>query len=194
MVYALRSLSLQVYCDMETDGGGWTVFQRRQDGSVDFYHNWADYERGFGNLTGEFWLGLSKMHRITPDGANILRVDLGDCENNTTYAQYNEFEILDVTAKYALVVQGYSGTAGDSLNNHNIMRFSTKDKDHDTYQDGQCAQGHQGGWWFGACFSSHLNGPYIPGCNTNDWNGIIWYYLKGKKYSLKFTEMKVRRK
>ena len=88
------------------------------------------------------------MHRLTPDGANTLRVDLGDCKNNTAYAQYNEFEILDITAKYALVVQGYSGTAGNCLNYHNIMRFSTKDKDHDTHQDGHCAQAHEGGWWF----------------------------------------------
>ena len=135
---------------METDGGGWTVFQRRQDGSVDFYRNWSDYENGFGNLTGEFWLGLSKVHRLTPDGENTLRVDLGDCENNTPYAQYNEFEILDVTAKYALVVQGYSGTITDSLNYHNIMTFSTKDKDHDTHQDWYCAKITQCGWWFGA--------------------------------------------
>ena len=121
-------------------------------------------------------------------------MDLGDCENNITYAQYNKFEILDATAKYALVVQGYSGTAGDSLTGHNIMRFTTKDKDHDTYQDGNCAQHHQGDWWFNRCFRSHLNGPYVPECNTKNWFGIIWYHWKGKNCSLVFTEMKVRRK
>ena len=74
-------LSLQVYCDTETDGGGWTVFQRRQDGSVNFYHNWVDYEEGFVNLIGEFWVGVSKIHHLIPDKANILQVDLGDFEN-----------------------------------------------------------------------------------------------------------------
>ena len=177
---------------MDTDGGG-TVFQRRQDGSVDFNRNWTDYENGFHNLTGEFWLGLSKMHCLTPDGTNTLRVDLDDCINSLAYTKYNDFEILDVTAKYALVVQGYSCTIGDSLMGHNIMRFSTKDKDHDTHQDWHCVQAHRGGWWFSACYSSHLNGPYIPGCNTNDLNGIIWC-MEAEKYSLKFTEMKVRRK
>ena len=78
---------------METDGGGWTVFQRRQDGSVDFYRYWTDYENGFGNLTGEFWLGLSKIHRLTKEGSNTLRVDLGDFEGNTAYANYSTFNV-----------------------------------------------------------------------------------------------------
>ena len=180
---------------METDGGGWTVFLRRQDGSVDFNRNWVDYEKGFGNLNGEFWLGLSKIHRLTPDGTNSLRVDLGDFENNTAYAQYGEFEILDDAAKYAIVLQNYNGTAGDSLiRTHNIMKFSTKDKDHDTFETWHCAQKFKGGWWFGSCYISHLTGPFVPGGSTSDWVGIIWFEWKGKKYSLKFTEMKVRRK
>ena len=122
-------------------------------------------------------------------------MDLGDFENNTAYAQYGEFEILDDAAQYAIVLQNYSGTAGDSLiRTHNIMKFSTKDKDHDTFEMWHCAQKFKGGWWFGSCYISHLTSPFVPGGSTSDWVGIIWFEWKGKKYSLKFTEMKVRRK
>ena len=65
-----------VYCDMRPDGGGWNVFQRRQDGSVDFYRGWKDYKAGFGELTAEFWLGNDKIHRLTASRPSSLRVDL----------------------------------------------------------------------------------------------------------------------
>ena len=167
---------------METDGGGWTVFQRRQDGSVDFYRNWTDYENGFGNLTGEFWLGLGKINRLTEEQSNTLRVDLGDFDGNTSYAQYTTFSVGDNTTEYNLTVGGYSGTAGDSLAWHNGWQFSTRDNDNDNL-GGNCALDWHGGWWFYNCIVSYLNGPY---------NGIYWSYWRGWD-SLKFTEMKTRR-
>ena len=125
---------------METDGGGWTVFQRRKDGSVDFYRNWTDYEEGFGDLNGEFWLGLSKMHRLTQDGTDYtLRVDLEDFENETRYAKYTTFNIGDSTTNYTITLGGYSGDAGDSLSGHNGRKFTTKDRDNDQVGDGNRA-------------------------------------------------------
>ena len=179
---------------METDGGGWTVFQRRQDGSVDFYRNWTDYEDGFGNLTGEFWLGLVKINRLTEEGSNTLRVDLGDFDGNTAYAQYTTFSVDDSTTEYNLTVGGgYSATVQDSLAwYHNGMKFTTRDNDNDN-SSGNCAQRWHGAWWFKYCFISHLNGPYHHNPVISSGIGIIWYDWKGGDYSLKFTEMKTRR-
>ena len=178
---------------METDGGGWAVFQRRQDGSIDFYRNWTDYENGFGNLTGEFWLGLSKINRRTREQSNTLRVDLGDFDGNTRYAQYTTFSVGDSTTEYTLTVGGYSGTAGDSLTYHNGKKFTTRDNDNDNWPGTNCAQLLYGGWWFNSCLGSHLNGPYHHNPVVSSANGIIWDQWKGYYYSLKFTEMKTRR-
>ena len=174
---------------METDGGGWTVFQRRQDGSVDFYKYWTEYENGFGNLTGEFWLGLGKINRLTKEQSNTLRVDLGDFDDNTAYAQYTTFSVGNSTNEYTLTVGGYSGTAGDSLAYHNGTKFTTRDNDNDNYS-GNCAHIRHGAWWFNACFL-HLNGRYYHYAAISV-HAIIWLTWKGL-HSLKFTEMKTRR-
>ena len=175
---------------METDGGGWTVFQRRQDGSVDFYRYWTDYENGFGNLTGEFWLGLSKIHRLTKEGSNTLRVDLGDFDNNTRYANYSTFNVSDGSTEYILTVGGYSGTAWDSLWWHNGWRFSTRDNDNDDWSGANAAQWASGAWWYHNGYDSNLNGRYFNASTTNG-QGIRWNHWKST--TLKFTEMKTRR-
>ncbi|XP_053389319.1 techylectin-5B-like [Mercenaria mercenaria] len=186
-----------IYCDMATDNGGWTVFQRRQDGSVDFYRDWNDYKYGFGQLDGEFWLGNEYVNILTDDGeTHELRIDLEDHEGSRAYAKYSKFKVGPESTNYKLEVSGYSGDAGDSLfkpkyNNriHNGMQFSTKDRDND--QSGSnCASNYNGAWWFNECFASHLNGLYQSKCYNYDC--IIWYSWKGWEYSLKFTEMKFR--
>ena len=178
---------------METDGGGWTVFQRRQDGSVDFYRNWTDYENGFGDLTGEFWLGLSKIHRLTKEGSNTLRVDLENFSGNTAYANYSTFSISDGSTEYILTVGGYSGTATDSLGSyHNGRKFTTRDNDNDLRSERNCAEWVVGAWWHNACYYSNLNGRYFNSAIKNQ-EGIIWYRWTNAQISLKFTEMKTRR-
>ena len=101
--------SFQVYCDQKTSGGGWTVFQKRQDGSVDFYRGWKDYKKGFGDLKGEFWLGLDKINRLTHQTRNRLRVELEDWEGNTAYAEYDNFAVASEASKYKLSLGTYSG-------------------------------------------------------------------------------------
>ena len=94
---------------MTTSGGGWTIFQRRIDGSVDFYREWNSFKKGFGTLCNEFWLGLEKINRLTESGQNVLRVDMEDFENETVYAEYKIFDVSDEADKYKLTIGRYSG-------------------------------------------------------------------------------------
>ena len=100
--------AFDVFCDQTTAGGGWTVFQKRLDGSVDFYRGWADYKNGFGDLYSEFWLGLDKIHRLT-NTKNRLRVDLEDTKGKTAYAEYDNFAVTSERTKYKLSLGTYSG-------------------------------------------------------------------------------------
>ncbi len=101
--------AFEVFCDHNTAGGGWTVFQKRRDGSVDFYRGWDDYKRGFGHLNGEFWLGLDKINRLTVSSSNKLRVDLEDVPGKTAFAEYSSFAVATETNKYRLSLGSYSG-------------------------------------------------------------------------------------
>ena len=94
---------------MTTSGGGWTVFQRRLDGSVDFYRGWQDYKHGFGDLNGEFWLGLDKINRIASASRNKLRIDMEDTSGNTKYAEYDSFAIASEQQQYRLSFGTFNG-------------------------------------------------------------------------------------
>ena len=109
---------IDVVCDQTTAGGGWLVFQKRLDGSVDFYRDWAEYKSGFGNLSGEFWLGLEKIYRLTSNESYKLRVDLEDFAGNTYYAEYDLFKIASEGEKYELSVGSYSGLIAHHLSLH----------------------------------------------------------------------------
>ena len=118
---------VEVYCDLETEEGGWIVFQKRMDASVGFHRTWEDYKHGFGNPKGNFWLGNENMHRITSANKMTLRVDLEDWNGRKVFARYENFKIGNEKSRYEMLVSGYSGTSGDSLSYHNDMMFSTRD-------------------------------------------------------------------
>ncbi|XP_066017614.1 microfibril-associated glycoprotein 4-like [Pocillopora verrucosa] len=183
---------IQVLCDMTTNGGAWTVFQRRLNGSIDFYRDWSSYKNGFGDLKGEFWLGNDNLHRLTAAGNVSLRVDLEDFEGNIRYAEYATFKVADQIDKYRILIGGYSGTAGDGMNKQSDMQFSTRDSDNDINPDGSCAQQFKGAWWYSYCHHSNLNGLYLNGSHSSMADGVNWIPFKGYYYSLKRTEMKVK--
>ncbi|XP_066939382.1 ficolin-1-like [Macrobrachium rosenbergii] len=187
-------VGVKVYCDMDTEGGGWTVIQRRTNESSsreNFYRTWMEYALGFGDLKGEFWLGLDVIHALTDQSLNAIRFDLSDYEGNVTYAKYNFFYVHNRKEKYKLQVRGYNGTAGDSFSVHNRMKFSAADYDLDTCAC-NCAKRSQGAWWYAKCYQSNLNGLPHEDFHASYADGISWSTFRGLNYSLKFTEMKVR--
>ncbi|XP_070579356.1 fibrinogen-like protein 1 [Ptychodera flava] len=182
-----------VYCEVKDDGV-WTVIQRRQDGSVVFNNEWMTYKFGFGFVSGEHWLGNEKIFYLLRRGRYKLRVDIQDWENNTAYAEYDFFQIGNEDSKYTLLVGEYSGTAGDPFSYHNGKKFSTKDQDNDLGTGACCACAYNGGWWYGNCIESNLNGIYFKGgaYSGSYSNGVEWYTWRGESfYSHMTTVMKV---
>ena len=167
------------------------VIQRRMDGSENFNRNWADYVAGFGQLRGEHWLGLEKIHCLTTRcPRSELGVELADFEGNYTYAQYSFFSVRNSEANYTLNIAGYTGTAGDSLSYHNGAQFSAKDRDNDQRNE-NCATKWQGAWWYKVeiCFATHLNGLYRR--VQERWQGVVWNGFHNG-ISLKYAQMKLR--
>uniref|UniRef100_A0A671VCM5 Tenascin Cb n=1 Tax=Sparus aurata TaxID=8175 RepID=A0A671VCM5_SPAAU len=182
-----ESQPVQVYCDMNTDGGGWIVFLRRQSGKLEFFRNWKNYTAGFGDMNDEFWLGLSNLHKITAGGQYELRVDLRD-KGETAYAQYDKFSVSEPRTRYKVHVGGYSGTAGDSMTYHHGRPFSTYDHDNDIAVT-NCALSYKGAFWYKNCHRVNLMGRY--GDNSHS-KGVNWFHWKGHEHSIEFAEMKIR--
>ncbi|KAF2881484.1 hypothetical protein ILUMI_24682 [Ignelater luminosus] len=184
-----------VVCDLETLNGGWTVIQNRFDGSQDFYQNWHEYKYGFGNLGGEFWIGLENIHHLTGYEVNELFIELQDLELQNRTAHYAAFSVGPEVESFTLkVLGGYSGNAGDSLLYHAGSRFSTKDMDQDGWPEGSCAQAHGGAWWYRSCDMSNLNGRYLSGELPEQYiyQGMYWGEFRGAQYSLLRSRMLVR--
>ncbi|XP_038068684.1 angiopoietin-2-like [Patiria miniata] len=188
-VYTIRHKhkNMQVYCRMES-GKGYTVFQRRLDGSVSFNRTWQEYAEGFGNLTGEFWLGNQKLRSLTRNWGRELVITLRAFAGEEARIRYEYFHVFASEYTYTLNVDGFSeesGDAGDSLRYQTVARFSTRDKDRDNDLE-NCAEKLHGGWWYDGCgsdisglFLSNLNGLYYNNATVDDYMGIQWVTWKG---------------
>ena len=178
-----------VFCDTETADGGWTVIQRRKDGSVDFDRPWSDYEKGFGDLNGEFWYGLKTMNCLTQTGQWELRVDFEFKNKSRSYLHYSKFKVGSATHEYPLTIGGFTGiTPTDPFATHSLngRKFTTYDNDNDFYSN-NCAGETKGngGWWHRNCWNINLNYHYNP--TSHDF-----MYLASTWYNPRWIEMKIR--
>ncbi|XP_064461045.1 protein scabrous-like [Ornithodoros turicata] len=192
--------AIATYCDMESDGGGWTVFQRRgQFGNTvyDFYRDWKAYKNGFGDPAKEFWLGNDLIHVMTSNKAMSLRIVLTNRTGETFAADYASFKIAGEKEQYKLIVSGYTGAKGyDAFSQANGSRFSTFDRDYDMSRDSNCAVTYRGAWWYTSCHVANLNGLNLAGAHASFADGIEWSIRGGigslYHYSFPQVEMKIR--
>ncbi|XP_063311728.1 angiopoietin-related protein 4 [Pelobates fuscus] len=193
-IQPLKAQPFEVFCEMTADGG-WTVIQRRKDGSVDFDQLWETYKNGFGTLNGEFWLGLEKIYQISEQGQYLLHIELEDWEQNTKYMEA-PFRLGGSSTAYALQIVGQvNGELENALSVGRHQPFTTRDRDQDLKSDINCAKHLSGGWWFSTCGHSNLNGKYlhsIPRQRHERKQGIFWKTWKGRYYPLKSTSIKIR--
>ncbi|CAH2035160.1 unnamed protein product, partial [Iphiclides podalirius] len=185
--------SFYVLCDLNTAGGGWTVFQNRFDGSQDFYKTWSEYKYGFGNLAGEFWLGLEQLHHLTSQKLYELRVELETQHGRDGFASYSVFTVGPEHEGYRISTLGsFHGSAGDSLSYHAGQKFSTRDVDNDEWKDGSCATEHGGAWWYKECDKSNLNARYSLSAEEPQGQNMYWISFKAPAVPLIKSRMMIR--
>ena len=149
-----------VYCDHSTNEGGWIVFQNRYAPfKMSFNREWVEYERGFGNLASEHWLGNEILKRLTANTTRRLLIELTNEKGESGFAQFLSFKVSGRIN--TLSVESYSGSIGDSIShvepswNLSYVAFSTPDRDNDNNIGGKCST--NSGWWFNWCSKCDLN-------------------------------------
>ena len=179
----------------------WTVIVRRFDESGDYNRSWDEYKQGFGDASGEYWLGNEYLHYLTSSRAYKLRFDLVDWDGNPAYAEYSSFVVESEADNYRLLLGDYSGNvsadqADDETRGflyHKNAQFSTFDRDNDEWPDSCISDFNFGGFWHKAC---------TPVAVTNNICGsascptlgqrIYWLAWQGYQFSLKKVKMMIR--
>jgi len=122
-----------------------------------FDRTWSEFKDGFEVNGGNYWLGNEQIHQLTNHGGYKLRVDIesndGSSGQTVSYwAEYSTFMVGFEATNYQLLIDGYSGDAGNPLAALNGLQFTSKDRDNDDYSTDNCALYTNGGFWLdGEC-------------------------------------------
>lgn len=187
-----------VYCDQTNNNGGWTVIQRRYDGSTNFYRNWKQYKEGFGKLHQEFWFGNDNIHLLSaqaiyPKGSEaVLQIQMFGGGGYVYTNKYAHFQVAGEQHNYVVLATGASGGYVSSIfvTYNSNMEFSTYDRDNDKTTSYHCARKAHGGWWYNMCDYAYtnLNGEYNKLKERSATVSYSWY-----GNNLEASEIKMRR-
>ena len=170
---------IPVFCDLSSSMDlGWTVIQRRTKFDVSFDRVWADYKKGFGDINGDFWLGLDNMHRLTNQKTLTYMLRLTLWSGKIPYVRdYASVKIASEKSNYYITLGSASGyTMASHMDQFRNKYFSTKDKDNtsSSYKRYACASSYStsrgGGWWFGS-YSSYYCGTFNPNARYPQFGG-----------------------
>ena len=191
-ILVLGQHRLRVFCNMEEDGGGWTVFQRRFDGSVPFNRTWDEYKEGFEDVSGEHWLGNKWLNLLTKSDKYDYYVVATDHQGTKATKKMFGVTVENEALKYRLQFEREGPGPTYGMSHMNGMKFSTIDQDNDLYTT-PCSKTHggNGGWWYNNCFRECMNGRYY---NTPviTYHGLVWMGWEGNWESLKETSLMIR--
>ena len=164
------------WCDMQTDGGGWLVIMRRSSVNTSFEKLFADYEDGFGHLSGDFWYGLRSIQALTSRGHYEMRIDMYNDQNNTestSHAHYSSFALEG--SQYILKLGDFSGS--DERLMDNMLQFKDRifiAKTEKLDVSNNCINTIRGGWWYAEHCTAGSN--QTPGAIlTRPYNELDWY-------------------
>ena len=177
---------------------------RRSDSVLSFNRLSQSYKDGFGSCldnvnagdtwltdgcSSDLWLGNKYFRRLTVDrGPHQLLIRLKDQNNQEVHAVYKRFSVSSFSNSYRLYIQGYAGTAGDALQVHHGMKFTTYGDDNDMDPNQNCADGDRGGWWYNACGDSRLTGVF----GSSSASGIMWNTWSGAGQPLLEATMMIK--
>lgn len=144
--------TIQVQCNSDIAGPGWTVIKQKIPGNFSFNENWSSYQSGFGYFDDNFFLGLEKMYRLTNMQPHELYIHMRTTNGGTYFARYDSFAISNAHDQYKIIELGnFSGNTKDFMSAFKNMPFSTYDRDNDQSSKENCASIRESGWWYKDC-------------------------------------------